>query len=163
VQETGLLEQTVLLVRPLDPSGRRMLLAETSQPVGFACWSGQRPWWRRWLRPVLAVHEHEEQPLVFTVQRSLTLLPKRDVLDAENERVGVMALPWLLDRWGRPIVEVRQVQRGKCEFLGAERQVLGEWSVVGEALRLEFKPAVQHDPFVKMLLLAAVLDDKVTR
>jgi hypothetical protein len=154
VQETGLLEQTVLLLRPPDAAGRRLLLAESGQPVGFAHQLDQG-WWS-WWRPAVAVHEDEDQPLVFTVKRCFTLLPRREVIDGDGELVGVIALPWLFDRWGNLAGEVRAPHGGSGVFQ-ANGSVLAEWGPWGDTLRLEFKPAVRKEPYVKMLLLAAIL------
>jgi hypothetical protein len=154
--ESGLLEQPALLLgRPAGP--RRGLYTSAGVAVGFAEWRPSVPGWLGWLRPVLFVHEELDQPLLCSVQRSLVLLPRREVLDAEQERVGVVAWPWLLDRWGQPVIEARATPGRKVLFLGLGRQMLGDCLRRGDGLRLEFAPAVRHDPFLKMLLLAAAL------
>ena len=69
-----MLENGALLLRPctaspaaaaLEPA-RAVLDALTGAPLGFAGW--RRRAWPRWLsRPVLAVHEADDAPLLFTV------------------------------------------------------------------------------------------------
>jgi hypothetical protein len=191
VEDTGLLEQPVLLVQAPVVRGTWELLAASGQPVGFARWQQQGPWWWRWLRPVLAVHEHLDEPLLATVQRKWTLLPRHEVHDAEGELVGTLALPWLLDRWGQPLIEVCPGKRATGVFRTTAGAVVGEWQrrprselaaaptalmpsaprraermttacgvpnpKVDNATQLSFQEAVQHEPLVKMLMLAAVL------
>jgi hypothetical protein len=155
VQETGLLEQSVLLLQAPDTGGRRELLAAGGQPVGFAQWREGGPWWWPGLRPVLAVHEHEDSPLVLTIRRRFAIRSRYEVVDAEGEPVGALVLPWLRDRWGRSVIEVRQ-RRGGGAFV-AKSEVWGEWTCDGGTAQLEFAPAGQHDPHLKMLMLAVVL------
>jgi hypothetical protein len=154
VQETGLLEQSVLLV-PASPGQRRRLLAVSGQPVGFARRLEQGSWWSWWCSG-LAVHEEEDQPLVFTIKRRFILMKRREVVDADGELVGTVALPWLLDRWGKPVVEVRPRHSTSGAFL-ANGSVVGEWSLQEGSLRLAFMPAIMDEPYLKMLLLAAIL------
>jgi hypothetical protein len=156
VQETGLLEQAVLFL-PRPKGGRRALLSAAGLPVGLACAVRQGPWWRRWLCPAVAIHEHEEQPLVFTVRRRLTLLPRRAVLDAEGEVIGSLAWPWLLDRDDVPLVAAVEGAEPGGTFRTPSSVVLATWAPETGGLRLDFHAEVSHDPFVKMLILAAVL------
>jgi hypothetical protein len=139
----GLLEQAVLLLRPADDG--RLLLAGSGEVAGFARRRG-------WLWPLVEVREQEESPLVCTIRRRVTLWPRHDVRDADGELVGVLAGRWVLDRWQRLAFRVR----GK-EFADAQGDVLGRWAERDGELRLELLPAVQHEPFTKMLILAALL------
>jgi hypothetical protein len=156
VEETGLLEQVVLFL-PRPEGGRRALLSAAGCPVGYASIRQEGGWWR-WLCPVLAIHEDEDQPLVFTVCRRLTLLTRRLVLDAEGEVVGTLAWPWLLDRDDMPLVAAQPGAASAGTFRTIAGDLLAAWDQEpGGALRLDFHARVRHDPFVKMLLLAAVL------
>jgi hypothetical protein len=156
VQEIGLLEQVVLFL-PRPEGGRRALLSGAGVPVGIAC-AAEPPGWWGWLFPVLAVREEEDEPLVFTVRRRLTLLPRRWVIDAEGEAVGSLAWPWLLDRNDVPLAAAQAAAARAGTFRTPAGVVLAAWSVEpGGAVRLDFHASVRHDPFVKMLLLAAVL------
>jgi hypothetical protein len=157
VQATGLLEQPVLLVRPADDSGRRWLEDAQGQAVGFAWHSPLLPWWLRWSRRPLTVHETDDEPMVFQVQRQWALLPRWQVADADGEVVGSVAGAWLLDRWEQPLLGRRRAPDGGGTFAPSGGQKAAEWSREGDRLRLVFYPPVQDEPFLKMLILASVL------
>src|SRR5690242_8426117 len=102
--EDGILEQTVLLLRPgtAPPAGQRAIQsADGRRALGLAYWRSPRsPWWR--FRPaVLAVHEDDDQPLLFTVRRRWPIFPTREVRDAEGLRVGWVGPAGARDRLGR--------------------------------------------------------------
>jgi hypothetical protein len=156
VQETGLLEQVVLLLLAPDAAGRRNLLGPSGEPVGFARWQRRGPWWLPWKRRVLTVHEQDDQPLVFTVRRSLSLTPAFQVHDADDEQVGTLSFPWLLDRWGQPTAEFATLGHGGV-FRTMQGEVLADWMPAGSAVRLGLHQLAWADPFLKMLLLAAML------
>jgi hypothetical protein len=139
----GLLEQPQLRVRPADDSGRRWLEDGQGHVVGFAC-TVRRPWWAR---AALAVHEAFEEPVVFRVRRLWTFLPRWRVVDADDEVVGTVGGSWLLDHWGRGVF----LRRGRA--YEKDGIVAAEW----HDGRLILHPAVQQEPFWKMLLLASVL------
>src|SRR5438105_1935414 len=84
VQVPGLLEQAALLLGPADPDGSVWLEDAGGIRVGFVR-RGPCPWWLRWWSTPLAVHEVEEEPVVFRVRRRWSFLPRWRVLDAENE------------------------------------------------------------------------------
>jgi hypothetical protein len=157
VQENGLLEQTVLLLPRPNAGARRDLLAAGGEPVGFAR-RQRRPWWQRWLPEVVAVHEMVDEPVVFTIRRGFGLRPSYRLLDAEDELVGTIALPWVLDRWGRPSVELTSLPAGRGEFRTLAGELLAEWTLAGSVVRLALHDLARGDPFVKMLLLAAMLN-----
>jgi hypothetical protein len=150
----GLLEQETLVLRHAD-DGRRLLHAATGEPVGFA---RRRPGGLLfgWPGPTLEVREQEESPLVCTVRRTLSLWPRHEVRDAEGELVGVLAGALVLDRWLRAALRVR-AQEGGGQFLDGHGRVAARWADTRGERRLELLPEVQHDPFAKMLVLAAVL------
>ncbi|MFO0841334.1 MAG: hypothetical protein U0797_02900 [Gemmataceae bacterium] len=139
--ESGLLEQAVLLVRA-EPR-RRVLLTEAGEVVGHTGWHREG-----WLRRVLALYEQEQSPLVCTVRRWLGWPPRREVRDAEGELVGYLAGTGLLDRWER--VAIRRAAAG---FVDDRDQLLARW----DGRRLELLDGVRHDPFAKMLIVAAVV------
>jgi hypothetical protein len=157
VQETGLLEQVVLHLLAPDAAGRRNLLGPSGEPVGFARWQRRGPWWLPWKRRVLSIHEHDDQPLLFTVRRSLSLTPAFQVHDADDEQVGTLSFPWLLDRWGRPMAEYATLSQSGGVFRTLEGDVLADWMPAGSAVRLGLHQPAWADPFLKMLLLAAAL------
>jgi hypothetical protein len=147
----------VLLVSRADPAGRRCLEDALGQPVGFA-WRPKRGprWLRRWLAPLL-VHEADEEPVVFQVRRAWTPWSRWLVADADGDLVGTVAGPWLLDRHDHPALRhVRAADGAGGVFEDRDRRRAAEWSR-GDPTRLVLDAAVQDDPFLKMLILAAVL------
>src|SRR5690242_16884251 len=86
----------------LEPA-RAVLDALTGQPLGFAGWRRGGPW-PRWLaRPVLAVHESDDAPLLFTVHGLWSLSARWEVRDADGNRLGALCGPLIKDRFGRPL------------------------------------------------------------
>jgi hypothetical protein len=153
-----MLEQRVLIVRPPDGFGLRPIVGETGLALGYAWWRPPRaPWWR--LRPkVLAVHEQEDEPLLFTVRRCWPFLSSREVRDAEGRRIGYLRGGRIRDRIGRHLarVELGAGTGAYCFRLG-DGQPLAEVTLSDEGVRLVFGAAVEHDPFAKMLLLGGAL------
>ena len=89
-----MLETHVLLLRPAVAGQPRVIAdAARGKPVGFARLQhdGERGWLGSLLGPILAVHEQEEEPLLFTVRRCF-LWTQREVRDAEGTRVGYVRL-----------------------------------------------------------------------
>lgn len=138
----GLLEQLVL--RPHQADGRLWLEDAQGHAVGFVSVDA-RSWWRG---RVLTVHEAFEEPVVFRVRRCWGLWARWRVADADGELVGTVAGARLLDHWGR--VLFRRLGR---TYVTADGALAAEW----QTGRLVYHPAVQHEPFSKMLLLAVVL------
>jgi hypothetical protein len=154
----GLLEQPVLLVAPADPAGRRWIEDSQGQVAGFAWRPSLGPRWLRWLLRTVVVHEADEEPVVFQVQRQWTLLPRWLVADADGEVVGTLAGAWLLDRWGDAVLRCCPRADGSGGVFEAnDGQKAAEWSTGGDRLHLVFHPLVHNDPFLKMLILAALL------
>lgn len=151
-ESDGLLEQTTLRLLPGEDAGRRLLHGDRG-PVGDARWTGSG-WWRGW--PVLEVREVFDTPLVFTVCRT-GLLPRWQVCEAEGDCVGYLGRSAVFDRWGR-IVLTRQVTAGQGLLRDAlDRSDLARWTRGEAGVTLTFLPLARHDPYVKMMLLAAVL------
>lgn len=150
-----MLEQRVLLVRPrADSVVQAILDGENGAPLGSVRWQARMPsrWWRVFGRCVLAVHEFEDEPLLFTLRRAWSLLPRREVRDAEEQPVGSLLGRLVHDRYGRPLAVL---QNGV--FHSPRRRILAELTADSEGLRLAFSPDTDGQPFVKMLLLAAAL------
>jgi hypothetical protein len=156
---SAMLEQTVLMLGPMTPAGRRDIFGVIGTLVGFAQWrEPSRSWWNRLLaRRVMEVREIEDASLLLTVQRALTLLPGHDVQDADGAFVGRVAGAAILDaqlvRWatyfdhelfGRSFVSV--AGHGLALAQRTEKGML-----------LNFAEEVQSHPFHKMLILAALL------
>lgn len=160
-----MLEQQNLLLRPWATSagglGSRAILDPASgAPLGFACWrAAAGPCWRRWLAPAaLAVHESDDEPLVFTVQRVWGLTPRWEVRDADGHYVGMLREQRLHDRYDRGLAAIeRSPDRSTARFRGPDGRELGALSRSGDTTELTFTPSVDGQPFVKMVLLAAAL------
>ncbi len=165
-----MLEQGALLVRPcaafpagaaggdalaLTP-GLTVHDALSGAALGVAGWRGRR--WPRWLRrPVLAVHEADDAPLLFTAHRRWGLAPHWEVRDADGGTVGLLYGPLLKDRFGRNLAAEERppgVVRRVRDLEGRELMTL-----MGtlEGTRVAFGEAADGNPFLKMLLLAKAL------
>jgi hypothetical protein len=150
-----MLEHRVLLLRARTSAAVQPIVdADSGAALGYARWqveSGRS--WRRLLgRGVLAVHEQEDEPLLFTVRRAWSLFPRCDVCDADDQPVGSLAGRLIHDRYGRPIASLEE-----DSFRDSDRRILAELAASGEGLRLTFSDDIAGEPFVKMLLLAAAL------
>jgi hypothetical protein len=158
-----MLEHRVLLVRPrtsssVGPSPRPPVQAivdgDSGAMLGYARWETEpAPWWRRMFGGgVLAVHEQEEEPLLFTIRRIWGLIPRREVCDADGQPVGTLLGRLVHDRYGRPLASLEN-----GVFRDANQHALAKLSSSPEGLRLTFCDDIAGEPFVKMLLLAAAL------
>jgi hypothetical protein len=144
-----MLECQVLLIHPLDAAGRRVLAdASSGATLGYAQWR------RSGFRAVLAVHELDDEPLVFTLRRWWLLLGRRVVCDAEGQIVGLVDRTGIQDRWG---CRLASWEPGENRFRGKEGQSLAVLEHTREGCRLTFSSELEGEPFLKMLLLAAVL------
>jgi hypothetical protein len=154
-----MLEQNRLLLARWGPDGvRAITAADTGRPEGFACWRSRagEPWWRRLGRPVLEIREHEDQPLLFTVRRCWSLWPNYEVRDADDRLVGFVLGSALYDHAGRSLA-TRHEANGAAVFHDVRGEPLAHWQPGPDCDSLAFLPPVQDNPFVKMVLLAAVL------
>jgi hypothetical protein len=152
--ERGLLEQSSLLF----PHGSRndlRILTDTGQPAGVARWR-YRGWWMRPSWWQLEVYEEDQSPLLCTIWRPLALFPRYEVRDAEEELVGLLAGRYVLDRWHRCLMTFRPNSEGGL-YLGENNALVASWTTSPSEARLKWCEMVHHDPFAKMLLLAAVL------
>jgi hypothetical protein len=156
-----MLERPVLFLRPpAGPAARAIADGESGTVVGFARRVPPEavPWWRRLVGPVeLAVHEKDDEPLVFTVRRAWGLWPRREVRDADGHTVGSLRAGAVLDSRGRPVAAIEGDGGGRV-FRGRGGDELAVVSPVTGGLRVAFHPGVR-DPFLRMLLLAAALDE----
>ncbi len=157
--DTFMLEQRVLLVRPRAASAVQIIVdGESGAPVGFARWRSEAPpsWWHLFRRGVLAVHEYEDEPLLFSIRRAWSLLPRREVCDAEGRPVGSLLGRVVHDRYGRLLAALHGANGGGV-FRSPEARALADVVPTADGLRICFSDDVAGEPFVKMLLLAACL------
>ncbi|MFO0927671.1 MAG: hypothetical protein U0736_11635 [Gemmataceae bacterium] len=149
----GLLEQSTLLVRTRSPEGR-IDLSDGGTVLGFAVRQAPRgllSWW-----PVLGVYETFDSPLVFTVRRT-GLLPRWEVRDSEGDLIAIVATRRVFDCWGRTLMTRMASGLQGTPVQGGGDVSLAEWGSGPDGLRVAFRDPVQHDPFAKMAILAAVL------
>ena len=154
-----MLERRELLLRPDTGAGRSIVAADTGAAAGSARWRPpDGPPWRRWLgRSVLEVREDEDEPLLFTVRRCWSLLPRYEVRDADGFRLGFLVGPWVLDVWGgRQALRQADGPGGAC-FVSPRGDRLAEVRDEPGGRRFRFGDRVEGEPFVKMTLLAAEL------
>lgn len=154
-----MLEHRVLLVRPRSAAGVRVIVdGDNGKPLGFARWERERPrcWWRPFARSTVAVHEHEDEPLLCTVRRAWGLLPRCVVSDADGHPIGSCSFLGRIirDRYGRALAAFH---RDDGTIRSPSRRVLAEWTATADGLRLVFSDDIAGEPFVKMLLLSACL------
>ena len=146
--ENGLLEQVILRVQTEGSSHR--LYGGEGQVVGYSrLFGGQCLWLPGWK---LSVHEKEQSPLVFTIRRCLTLRSRYEVRDAEEDLVGTIVQKMILDRWEQEYYTIETDR-----ILTMLGEPIACWTRDGTAILVEMNLRVQHDPFKKMLALAAIL------
>jgi hypothetical protein len=155
-----MLEQRALLL-PLRRSGSRQVIvdAHTRALLGFVSWPRLHdgPWWRRLFDWQLAVHEHDDEPLLFTVRRRWWLTPRYEVRDADDHAVGLVLGQRLLDRFGFPLAQIAPCSRQQSVIRSLDQRDFAALDWLPEGLRLTFADAVVAAPFNKMLILAAAL------
>ncbi len=78
-------QQTILLFPPKSTRRWSIVHGDNRAPLGWAHWTGG------YLSGhVLEVREQEEDPLVFTVRRAWSVLPRRLIHDAEGRYIGAV-------------------------------------------------------------------------
>jgi hypothetical protein len=171
---------------PQDTSKRRIVVeGESNTPVGDVRESfAPGPRWLWWFLPrplLLQVREVEDESLLFTMRQRKGLLSsgnrsRWDICDAEDHPLGTVesrrswersGRAWTTlarDRLGQIVVEI---EHGPAAFdlplrvlqPGAPPDLteLGALSADPQGLLVEFAPALEGQPFARMLVLAAVL------
>jgi hypothetical protein len=167
-----MLENGALLLRPcaaspaaageaaaLEPA-RAVLGALTEAPLGFAGWRRGGRLWPRWLsRPVLAVHETDDAPLLFTVHGLWGLSARWEVRDADGNVLGTLCGPLIRDCFGRDLALWERPAPLVGRARDGDGRELMTVMVTTEGTRVAFTTAAEGNPFLKMLLLAAALVD----
>jgi hypothetical protein len=141
----------------LEPA-RAVFDAATGAPLGFAGWRRGGGLWPRWLAaPVLAVHECDDAPLLFTVHRLWGLSGRWEVRDADGHVLGLLAGALIKDRLGRNLALCDHPADGAGRARDRDGRELMTVTQTAEGTRVAFAPAAEGNPFLKMLLLAAAL------
>ncbi len=150
-----MLEHRVLLLRAGASLAERSIVdGESGVPLGTARWRRENGRaWRHWFRRgIMEVREREDEPLVFTVRRAWSLFPRRDVRDADEQEVGFLSGLRVHDRFGRCVADF-----DNGVFRAPSQHILAELRTTTDGQNLTFGNDIAGEPFVKMLLLAAVL------
>jgi hypothetical protein len=139
--------------------GVRPIVADTGVRVGSARWTSARSllWW--WVgRTVLEVREADDEPLLFTIYRRWGLMSRYDIRDADDVYVGGVRGAQVCDAYGAPLAGLCADEgAGARRWEGVAGSVLAEVREEREGTRLRFTDNAGDSPFVRMILLAAVL------
>jgi hypothetical protein len=158
-----MLERGTLLLRPWAAQRaarvREVVEADGGRLLGRAyCQQPEADWWQRLLRPeALAVHEGEDEPLLFTVERPWRLAPRWQVRDADAHRVAALRSGWVLDRYSQPLAHLERAGSAGWALRMRGGRELARLARADDGVLFHFAPDVQGEPFVKMALLAAAL------
>jgi hypothetical protein len=136
-----------------------VLDAETRQVLGFVSRRSSAPFWRRWLeRVALEVHEHDDEPLLFTLYRRRLRARAWDLFDAEEHPVGKMTHNRIVDRFGLVLARAAFTSHDSGgTFQAPDGMELGNWAADGNGWRMSFSAALAANPFAKMLLLGSAV------
>jgi hypothetical protein len=150
-----MLEHHALLVQSRTSAAVQTILdGDGGLALGFAHWPPQAPraWWPSFGHCLVEVHEQEDEPLLFTVHRAWSLLPRREVRDADGHPVGSLLGRLIQDALGRTIAAWQD-----GVFRNPYQRILADLAPSSGGMRLSFADDLNGEPFVKMLLLAATL------
>ncbi len=166
-----MLEAASLLISPWQPDGGRspgwsrpIADARTGASLGKACLAAPAGGaWLDWLRGRrVEVLETDDAALLMTLARPWGLSRRWEVYDAEERRVGTIYPAFLLDGEGEHRAVIDGRGRGGKVF-GAAGELLAEYGpAAGRATQLAFAASLEPNPFLRMLLLAAVLVQEPT-
>src|SRR5438067_917041 len=131
-----MLEQQSLLLLPWQTGAEaRAWIVEpgSAAPIGFVFRrriSGPLSWLCWWRRPVLAVHEYEDEPLLLTLHASLGSWLVRD---ADGHFVGRVRGTRLFDGLGQPLAYLQADEDGSS-YRGLDRHELATTVLDGEGV-----------------------------
>lgn len=160
-----MLENQVLLIREAYQGGDRLRTEQeivdpySGVPLGRIRQQIAPSAWFRWfIAPLFSVYETEDESLVFTVRRIWRIGPRWDVCDADEHHVGTLHARSLLDRTGHCFAswgsETAEGETRICDPGGFELATLRRMK---QAVQLDFAPALQQEPLLKMLVLARAI------
>src|SRR5262249_33473855 len=177
-----MVESRSLVVRPClsppPPPRRRphpvrisdIIDAETGTTLGGVYRLVPASAWRRWLSPTtLAVHEADDEPLVFTLRASWPFGRWWEVADADGHVVGTLHPPGagrsgppgrygaIHGRHGQAVAVWRAGPGGVQCFCDPAGPELARVAPAAGGRGLTFAEQADGDPFTRMLLLAAVV------
>jgi hypothetical protein len=117
------------------------------------------PSWPHWLgREALEVYETDDESLLCTIWAPWWLSWSWEVYDADDRRVASIRSAQLRDALGRPLAALQPADNEHSRKLVTEAGVeLGEWSVSGDEILLQFAPALANEPLARMAFLGMVL------
>jgi hypothetical protein len=161
------MEQSSLSLRPWNtpPPGElgglvRAIMDGTGEAVGFVRQPPPRtPRWLNWLsRRTIEVYEAPDGSLVFALRRAWGWRGSWRLYDAEERLVGTLRGRMMLDGFGHFLAAIEPANAaGRARFLALEGHELGEYTLDRDGAQVTFAPALEGNPFAKMLLLGAVL------
>ena len=142
--------------------------------VGVAYRVNARSRWRRWGQgPVIEVHESDDEPLLFTIHRLGWFSEAAEVRDADGRAIGLVRgltragagpdrLPagLVIDSSGCTIALFFRRSGSRCEeggFMSTDGVELAGAGHRPEGITLTFAESIGTQPFLRMLLLAALV------
>lgn len=157
-----MLEQNTLILQPQTNSSTfswRIFDVTQETELGYAQQVIEgNAWLRWWTKPHYHIHESDDEPLVFTMQQGWAWVARWDVTDAEDRFIGRIRGDVIFDRRLTYLARLdwdEETQSGL--FLDAQQQELATFERENQSWRLTFSSEDLHNPFVRMLLLAAGL------
>jgi hypothetical protein len=131
----------------------------TEAPLGVVRCAAKRRSWLAWFQSYrLDVLETEDEALLLTLVRSWGLLRLWDLYDAEENRIGSIYPPVLLDRDGVRRGYIQVASSHQAEVIGVDAARLADMDIdATQGLRLRFAPELEANPFLRMLLLGSAL------
>jgi hypothetical protein len=166
---------------------RNILDMVTLQRLGFAVWQEGRRWWTRWLSsPRVEIYETEDASLVCSAQARWGWVRHWEVLDSEHLLVGMFRsdpqlaqIPQILvgrirdarrgwrqryhgtlieDRYGQLLAWIEEPRAHEpARLLLPDGSEIGTVRSAGPNQHVHFDPVETGNPFVRMVVLAALL------
>jgi hypothetical protein len=160
-----MLESSTLLIHPWQADGpttwaRPIVDGGSSAPLGLIRYVGPASrTWLGWLHSRrLDVLETEDAALLMTLLRPWGLFRLWDVYDAEERRVGSFYPPLVLDCDGSRRAVLESEGYGHGRLVSPPARPLAEYERRPDrSTRLQFAADLEPNPFLRMLLLGAVL------
>lgn len=137
---------------------RPILDSATRQSLGFASTITARGWAAPFFRRGLEVFETEDASLVFRIYQPWLLSWTWDVFEAEDRHIGIVYRGMLFDADAARFGVLTLSNAGdQGRFKGSGGADLAGFQLRDDELHLSFHPAVDNQPFARMVLLGATL------